>query len=177
MRGPKIIPPPDITVKDIQARSEWQGIPPLRGVVESPTFTKAGMISVTPGYQAASRVWFHPGDVVVPPVPEVPSDAEIARARALLLDELLADFPFVDEASRVHAVAMLILPVVRELIDGPTPLHGVDAPTAGSGKGLLTNSVARIHTGRGMEMTTPPRTEEEWRKMITSVLMAGSPLR
>jgi putative DNA primase/helicase len=135
------------------------------------------MISVTPGYQAASRVWFHPGDVVVPPVPEVPSDAEIARARALLLDELLADFPFVDEASRVHAVAMLILPVVRELIDGPTPLHGVDAPTAGSGKGLLTNSVARIHTGRGMEMTTPPRTEEEWRKMITSVLMAGSPLR
>jgi putative DNA primase/helicase len=66
--------------------------------------------------------------------------------------------------------------VVRELIDGPTPVHAVDAPTAGSGKGLLTNCVARIHTGRGMQMTTPPRTEEEWRKFLTSILMMGSPL-
>jgi putative DNA primase/helicase len=165
-----------MTVKDIQARSEWPGIPPLRGIVESPTFTKDGVISVTPGYQTVSRVWFHAGSVVVPDVPLIPSDAEIARARALLLDELLPDFPFVDEASRIHAVAMVLLPVVRELIDGPTPLHAVDAPTAGSGKGLLTNSVARIHTGRGMQMTTPPRTEEEWRKFLTSILMTGSSL-
>jgi Bifunctional DNA primase/polymerase, N-terminal len=174
--GPKIIPPPDMTVKDIQARSDWPGIPPLRGIVESPTFTKDGAISVTPGYQTVSRVWFHAGSVVVPVVPEVPSDADVARAKELLLNELLADFPFVDEPARVHAVAMLLLPVVRELIDGPTPLHAVDAPTAGSGKGLLTNSVARIHTGRGMQMTTPPRTEEEWRKFLTSILMTGSPL-
>jgi Bifunctional DNA primase/polymerase, N-terminal len=174
--GPKIIPPPDITVKDIQARSDWPGIPPLRGIVESPTFTRDGVISVTLGYQPVSRVWFHAGSVIVPEVPEVPSDADMARAKALLLDELLPDFPFVDETSRVHAVAMLLLPVVRELIDGPTPLHAVDAPTAGSGKGLLTNSVARIHTGRGMQMTTPPRTEEEWRKFLTSILMMGSPL-
>jgi hypothetical protein len=173
---PKIIQPPDITVKDIQARSEWLGIPPLRGIVESPTFTKDGVISVTPGYQPVSRIWFHAGSVVVPDVPEMPADADIARAKVLLLHELLADFPFVDEVSRVHAVAMLLLPVVRELIDGPTPLHAVDAPTAGSGKGLLTNSVARIHTGRGMQMTTPPRTEEEWRKFLTSILMTGSPL-
>jgi Bifunctional DNA primase/polymerase, N-terminal len=176
MFGPQIIPPPEITVKDIQARSEWPGIPPLRGIVESPTFTKDGVISVTPGYQPVSRVWFHAGSVVVPEVPEVPSDADVARAKALLVDDLLPDFPFVDETSRVHAVAMLVLPVVRELIDGPTPLHAVDAPTAGSGKGLLTNSVARIHTGRGMQMTTPPRNEEEWRKFLTSILMMGSPL-
>src|SRR5262249_8982465 len=174
--GPKITPPPDITVKDIQARSEWPGVPPLRGIVESPTFTKDGVISVTPGYQPVSRVWFHAGSVVVPDVPEVPSDADISRAKALLLDELMPDFPFADELSRVHAVAMLLLPVVRELIDGPTPLHAVDAPTAGSGKGLLVNAVARIHTGRGMQMTTPPRTEEEWRKFLTSILMTGSPL-
>ena len=174
--GPKIIPPPDMTVKDIQARSNWPGIPPLRGIVESPTFTNDAVISVTPGYQPVSRVWFHAGSVVVPVVPEVPSDADVARAKELLLNELLADFPFVDEPARVHAVAMLLLPVVRELIDGPTPLHAVDAPTAGSGKGLLTNSVARIHTGRGMQMTTPPRTEEEWRKFLTSILMTGSPL-
>src|SRR5256712_7347446 len=175
MFGPKIIPPPDITVKDIQARSEWLGIPPLRGIVESPTFTKDGAISVTPGYQPVSRVWFHAGSVVVPEVPELPSDADIARAKERLLDELLSDCPFTDEASRVHAVAVLILPVVRELIDGPTPLHAVDAPTAGSGKGLLTNSAARIHTGRGMQMTTPPRTEEEGRKFPPRILMAGSP--
>src|SRR5207249_12259167 len=154
----------------------WPGIPPLRGIVESPTFTKDGVISVTPGYQPVSRVWFHAGSVIVPEVPEAPSDADIATAKALLLDELLADFPFADEASRVHAVAMLVLPVVRELIDGPTPLHAVDAPTAGSGKGLLTNSVARIHTGRGMQMTARPRPEEECRQVLTRLLLTVSRL-
>src|SRR4029453_8656055 len=116
------------------------------------------------------------GSVIVPEVPTMPSDTDMARAKALLLDELLADFPFADEPSRVPGGGFLLLPVVRELIDGPTPLHAVDAPTAGSGKGLLTNSVARILTGRGMQMTTPPRTEEEWRKFLTSILMTGSPL-
>jgi len=171
-----IVQPPDFVVKDIQARKEWPRIPALRGIVESPVFTKEGAISVIPGYQPTSRVWFHAGDVDVPEVSLAPNDDEIARAKSLLLDDLLVDFPFDCEASRVHALAMLLLPVLRELIPGPTPPHGITASTPGSGKGLLTTVASRIHTGRGPEMVTPPRTEEEWRKLITSMLMAGPPM-
>jgi len=54
-----------------------------------------------------------------------------------LLDELLIDFPFADEASRANALALLLLPYVRPLIVGPTPLHLITAPTQGTGKDLL----------------------------------------
>ena len=49
-----------ITVKDIQARSEWPGIPPLRGIVESPTFIAccAGRVSAPSAGMSAS-VAFH----------------------------------------------------------------------------------------------------------------------
>lgn len=31
----------------------------------------------------------------------------------------------------------MLNPFVRDLIDGPTPLHLIEAPVAGTGKGLL----------------------------------------
>jgi putative DNA primase/helicase len=64
----------------------------------------------------------------VPDVPNEPSEADLVRARALILDDLLCDFPFVSDANRAHAVARFLLPFVRELISGPTPLHLIEAP-------------------------------------------------
>ena len=37
--------------------------------------------------------------------------------------ELLGDFPFTGDAERPHAVGFLLLPFLRELVDGPTPIH------------------------------------------------------
>jgi hypothetical protein len=57
-----------------------------------------------------------------------------------MLDELFCDFPFADEvASRAHATGLALLPFVRRMIIGPTPIHAVTAPpdAAGTGKGLL----------------------------------------
>jgi hypothetical protein len=66
-----------------------------------------------------------------------PTAADLDRARALIVDDLLIDFPFVSDPDRAHAVALFLLPFVRELIAGPTLLHLIEAPTMGSGKGLL----------------------------------------
>jgi len=52
----------------------------------------------------------------------------------------------------------------------------VDAPTPGTGKGLLSDIAALIATGREAGKTPAPKTDEEWRKRITSQLMHGSSL-
>jgi len=60
-----------------------------------------------------------------------------------LFNELLGDFPFVDEASRAHTLALMLEPFVRPLIKGPTPLYLIDAPTRGGPGGntvFLTNA-------------------------------------
>ncbi len=38
-----------------------------------------------------------------------------------------------DEADRAHALALLLLPYARDLIDGPTPNHLAESPEPGSG--------------------------------------------
>jgi len=55
--------------------------------------------------------------------PDEPTAEDITAARALLIDDLLVDFPFVDDSDRAHAIAAIILPFIRRMIDGPTPMH------------------------------------------------------
>ena len=96
----------------------------------------------------------------------------LAEAVALLKDAL-ADFPFVDAASEAHAVAMIVQPFVRPLIDGPTPLYLIDAPTRGTGKTLLANLACLLSDGSAARTMAIPRSDEELEKRITALLMAG----
>jgi hypothetical protein len=171
-RNAKPIVPPTATVEYIQTRPTWPDILPLRRIVEAPFFTKEGELSTVPGYQARSRIWFYDADgMCVPNVSDQPSTEEIARAKSLLLDQLLVDFPFDGPASRVHAMAMMLVPVLREMIEGVVPAHGIVAPTPGSGKGLLQRCSSIIATGSAPYLVTPPTEEAEWRKLITAQLL------
>jgi len=168
--------PPVPVVTDVQSLGHWPDIPPLKGIVEAPTFGPDGSLLTAPGYHPSAQLWFHcePG-FAVPPVSQTPSADEVRAARDLLLDELLRDFPFVDEASRAHALAAMLLPFVRDLVDGLTPLHVVEAPTPGTGKGLLVEVICIPATGRGAEVMAEGRDDDEWRKRITAALVKGSP--
>src|SRR5690606_19673737 len=83
---------------------------------------------------------------------------------------LLLDFPFADQASKPNAVGALLTPIVREMVDGPTPMHAIDAPTPGSGKGLLTEVIAYVTSGHPAGVTSLPRDDDELRKRITAFL-------
>ncbi len=109
-------------------------------------------------------------------IPTTPTQAEVTQARELIVTDLLGDFPFESEGSRAHAVAAIVLPFVRELIQGPTPLHLFSAPTPGSGKGLLVEVTSLIATGRPSLPVSPPRDDEEMRKRITAQLRRGTPI-
>ena len=91
-----------------------------------------------------------------------------------MISEVIADFPFVDESSRVNAIASMLTPVCRPAIKGPTPLALYDATTQGTGKTLLSEVVSLITSGREGALFSAPRDAEEWRKQLTSVLREGS---
>ena len=66
--------------------------------------------------------------------------------------------------------------VERELIVGPTPLFIFDAPAAGTGKGLLAETLGIAVYGAPPGVMNDTRAEEEMRKRITSALREGLPV-
>src|SRR5262249_20571338 len=144
---------------------------------QTPAFVKGGVLHATSGYCPAGRSYYAPTDrFCLPPLPARPSQTDINAARSLICDELLVDFPFADgEAERSNTVALYLLPFVRSMILGPTPLHLIEKPTPGTGASLLVEIMARIVTGRPTEPITEGRDEDEWRKRLTARLRSSPP--
>lgn len=162
--------PPTSLVKSILATPD-PALPVLAGIVNTPVFGRNGVLLTDPGYHADARLLYHPAPgFQIPGISAAPSGDEIAQAKALLLEELLGDFPFVSPSERAHAVALLLLGFLRAMIDGPTPLHVIEKPEAGTGAGLMIDLVAVILTGNPVAVMTASRDEEEWRKRITAKL-------
>ena len=83
------------------------------------------------------------------------------------------DFPFVGRSDRAHALALLLLPFARALIQGPTPLHLFRKPTPRTGATLLVDTIHRIATGGPLNVMTLPEGEEERRRTLTAQLAAA----
>ena len=166
--------PPTDAVEDMLALDVR--LPHLSGITGAPVLDGKWNLVDSPGYQPSTGLFFESNGSAVPSVPDVPSDDDLRQARSLLLEEWLGDFPFVEESSRSHAVAALLSQVLRNRIDGPVPLFAVDAPTAGSGKTLLVESIGLVAIGSSPAAMALPRRDEELRKQITSVLLGGTPI-
>jgi hypothetical protein len=165
--------PPMRVVRDVGSLPNWE-LPALQGIVESPVFDRDGHLVATPGYHPGAMLWYRPSKGLnLAEVPSRPTTADIMLARSLLLTEFLGDFPFKDDASKAHTLAALLLPFVRQMIDGPTPLHLLDAPVEGTGKTLLATCITLVATGRVVECTSECTCDEEWRKRLTALLVEG----
>src|SRR5262249_54826759 len=137
--GRVLVQPPMAVVHNLLATPN-QPLPVLLRIVEVPVFAADGALELTPGYNSRTRVYYEPpAQVVVTTVPEKPTAEQVTAARELIVNDLLGEFPFVSDADKAHAVAVLVAPFVRDLIDGPTPGHMIEAPSPGSGRGLRTD--------------------------------------
>ncbi len=162
--------PPMSQVKSLLATPD-PALPVLAGIVTTPVFGRAGVLLTEPGYHADARLLYQPVlGFEVPPIPEQPTAADIVAARALIVDDLLGEFPFTSPAERAHAVSLLLLGFLRAMVDGPTPLHLIEKPTPGTGATLMVDAIATILTGSGVGAMTEGTDEEEWRKRITAKL-------
>ncbi len=164
--------PPMGVLANILAEPSWP-FPPIERVVHVPVFAPDGTVMTTPGFHKASLTYFAPlaGATMMPLPAKVESGHLIIAAH--WLSELLGDFPFLLPSDRAHAIAAMILPFVRNLINGPTPLHLISAPTPGTGKTRLAKAISIPAVGPHVGTTTQARNDEEWRKKIGAALSGG----
>ena len=146
----------------------------LEAVVVSPVLRADGSILQEPGYDRTTGIIFKP-EVSFPTIPASPTRADAVAARDELL-EAVEDFPFSSREHKASWVAGALTPLARYAYAGPSPLFLHDANVRGCGKSLLTDIMAIITTGREMARMTLPRDDDELRKRITALAMAGEPL-
>lgn len=162
--------PPAAVASTIMARDGEWGFLPLVGVITTPTLRPDGTILASPGYDPATRLLLL-DPPKLPPIPSKPTRADALNALALL-NGLLDEFPFVDEASRSAALSGLITPVVRGAMP-VAPMHATTAPVPGSGKSYVIDLCSAIATGERAPVISAGRTEEETEKRLGAALLAG----
>lgn len=163
--------PPDWAVTEVAARRVWPEVRAIEAVTECPVLRDDGTILDRRGYDERSGLLYEP-NAEFPPVPDRPSRDDARKAAASLLD-LVADFPFAGEHHEAAWLAALLTPLARFGIAGPCPLFLIDANTPGTGKSKLTDIIAVVGAGREMPRTSYPEAEDEMRKRITSIALAG----
>jgi DNA primase len=170
-----VFPPKDVA-RDLMTMVPKK-LPVLESVITTPIFGFKGDLILTPGYHAGDRIWMQPdSEVANIDIPTAPKPYQVQGAKALILDDLLVDFPFVKEADRTAILAALFLPFARRLISGSTPIHLIEAPTPGAGKTKLCDLISIIATGHCCHAQTLPTIEEEIRKKLTSELFSAQPI-
>ena len=164
--------PQDVAQTILCRFGEWT-FPPVVGVLTTPTLRPDGTILAEPGYDAETRLIL----MAPPPMPRValePTRDDAERALGLL-DGLLDEFPFIDDASRSVALSGLITPIVRGAFP-VAPMHVARAPTPASGKSYLWDVMAAIALGQPCPVMAAGRSEEETEKRLGAALLAGQPI-
>ena len=152
---------------------QWR-LPVLTGMINCPTLRADGSILDLPGYDAQTGLLFDPQEVRFPALPRDP-DRDMALRALGYLKELISTFPFVSEGDRAVALSAMLTALVRRSL--PTaPLHGFNAPTAGTGKSMLVDLASLIATGRPAPVIAQGKSQEEMEKRLGAALIAGDVL-
>jgi hypothetical protein len=162
-------------IETLMARDSWD-FPLLEGIVTIPTLCPDGTLLMRQGYNADTGLYLDFNGVTFPPLPKL-LNLDAARTAIGLLQEVFTDFPYVHPA--VHfsvTLAALLSCVCRYAILGHVPLFAVRSTTRGSGKGKLIDAISLIALGRTAPRMAQTLDEEEERKRLLSLALAGIPL-
>jgi len=165
--------PPTWFAPTLVSRPGWR-FPSLEGIVSAPTLCVDGRVLTRPGYDAASGLFLLPSVADFPALPTHPT-LDDARAAFTVLTEAVYDFPWVGNRSihRSAAIAALLTLAARYAIQGNIPAFAVRSTTPGSGKGFLVDTIATSGTGLPAPRFPQVRDDEEERKRLFSIAMAG----
>jgi hypothetical protein len=164
--------PEEVAKRALSDLDELRNVCHLRMVSHTPIVRGDGSVLDEPGFDRASGVLYLPErGLHVDPVPEHPTDGDVAAATKLLLS-MLQDFPFVTVHDRANYLGCLLIPLIRNLVPPPYKMLILGAPQRGSGKSLLALIMRIVHGG--VFRSEIPREEDERRKVITSILDSTS---
>ncbi|GKQ40315.1 bifunctional DNA primase/polymerase [Streptomyces sp. A012304] len=160
------------TCGTILGRKDWPLLP-LRGIVTSPVVRPDGTLVQAPGYDRGTGLYMHPRVPLRRLQPQVTKES-IERAKDIVLHQMLADFPFVDDSDRAQYLGALLSPIIRPYVPGPTPLVMITSTSQGSGKSLLMDAFGYVY---GLSVTPWAENDAELRKAITAKLWdCGDPV-
>lgn len=175
---------PAIVAKAYLARKGdgWR-LPVLRGIVNTPTMRADGTLLISAGYDRQSGLLLDP-TVEYPAIPDNPSRQEAIESLSRLKN-LLREFPFVDEDSRVKergegggavslsvALSAILTAIIRPSLPC-APMHAITAPTPGSGKTCLVDLVSTLTTGHAASAISVGQNDEELEKRLVAELLIG----
>lgn len=151
----------------------WK-FPVLRAVITCPTLDRDGRIIETPGYDPLSALFLDFEHGSFPPIPRSPSKEDAKGALDLLLRPLRG-FPWASPQAKSVALSAMLTGLVRPSLR-TSPLHGFDAPTAGTGKSLLAEIPGLLAMGVKPPAMSQGKTPEEDEKRLSTILHAGDPV-
>lgn len=167
--------PPPWAVSGLAASPQlWTHVRHLDGIVQYPVLRPDGTVFATPGYDEGLRLLLlgTAGTVEVHPSP---TQADAVKAARDLLD-VVCDFPFADDVGRAVFLAGVLTPLCRYAGIGNVPLILVDKSVRGCGGSLLVDTIGVLLKGETLPRVPQAQNDEEQRKVITSVLLAGDDL-
>lgn len=164
------------------------GVLPLDGFASMPYYTADKELVRKSGYdENARKILRMPDDVEArlgnpdhKMINMSPTKEEIDQAWSDLFEYVFVDFPFYDgediphgRSSKAHLLAMMLHPLVRDMVDGPAPMYLVDKPSAGTGASLAVGTAMQIALGETIGTSALSENEDEIRKQISSNISAG----
>lgn len=158
----------------------WKRLPVLPEVLYTPCFSPEGELIRKPGYYKDLNIVMADTGFRVPKVSLEPDPEEVADAVWMLRDDMLADFPFLDydaegeerrEPSCANALAMIITPFMRRMIDGCTPLFFISKPEPGTGGTALGLLSMLLFDGVEPAPLRYSQNEEEMQKMLLAAFL------
>lgn len=186
------------TMVQILGLDDLYPVPPLQGVIETPTLTPSGRVVSKAGYDRETAFFMLPA-FEIEPIPERPTRAQAEEALSYLWREMYSDFPFADvgdpdpsDRDRVKhyekaravpgafvGLASILTIFSRLAIDGAVPGFIFEAATPGSGKSLHMHITSMVTTGRPAGVTTFPMrgndpNEEELEKILSGYALGGA---
>ena len=152
--------------------SALDGLPERLPVLEVwsdvPLISGSGKVYDRPGYAPEIRCYI---DCPVS-LEEMDLDSAIA-----LLEEWLVDFPFESDSDFHNLLTLPLTVILRPAISGPAPLWRIEAPTARTGKTLLSDCIAEVVAPSCAAMSEC-HDRKEWRQsLFTSLLNIPAVLR
>ncbi len=164
----RIDPPKDVVEQVAAMSGDWP-FPPIAGVISTPTMRPDGTILDTEGYDEATGLVLT-GAPRMPHIPDNPTRQDADRALDVL-QSLLGEFPFADDASRSVALSMILTVVLRGALLPAVPMHAATAPQPGTGKSYLLDTASAIATGeRCAVIAMAPDVAETEKRLIAAAI-------
>lgn len=168
-------------------------LPQLKGVAKHPILSPDGDFATKPGYDKFTSIYLATHGMKLIPAPKVPTEEDLDEAYRWFFAPAgtFGDFPFKDdgddeklledpdhivgESTKAHVIALLMLPLIRQVIHGPAPAFVINKPMPGAGSGLFANVFNLITNNDVCPTHAPPKasqSSEEFDKLILGKLLS-----